>query len=457
MQSLKKAALLPLLLPLLAYVGAEYYLEHSLNRALAQVQLLLPDGSRFSYRELSADFDGQVALDGAELWLPGMSQPLQFRQLQFKAEDWGTLLDQAATIERGELPHSNQIRFSLQESSLKHLALPSLKPRQQLRGWLGCLAQPVANSPAVATTSTELAGQLEYLFEPDTHYLNLSLQLEGLQLYRVELEADLDIGHSRMDLQTLSTQSVGLGGAKLALVNLGAQNDLLAECGAMGRSGLIQGDYVARQSQLLRFSLEQQGWQVSHELEQAYQNYLFLPLEMRLEWQTRNAVPLQSLTQAQGWGSYTAQVGLNRYNSGSVDLRWGEPGSVTDSIPQPAEAAADGTPPLVAAKQVPLTGLLPALNPVNESPPDATPEGLVSASQSLQQSSYQPAYRRVSIPQLKSLLGSPLKLTTRNGRRIEGVLDSVGRNRLQLRREVAGGVAMVPVRLDSIEQLSAYF
>ncbi|WP_421868891.1 hypothetical protein [Motiliproteus sp.] len=454
LHSLKKAALLPLLLPLLAYAGAEFYLRYSLNQALVQIQQLLPDGGRFHYRELSADFDGRVALSGAELWLPGMQQPLKFSRLQLKAEGWGELLEQADNIDQGVLPDSGQVSFSVDQTSLRQLALKPLNPGRYLRGWLGCVTPPTAGGLAASAPTADLDGQLNYRFEPETHYLNLSLQLEGPKFYRVELEADLDIGYSRLSQQTLSTQTVGLGGAKLALLNRGAQTALLAECGAMGRSGLIQGEYVARQSRLMRFGLEQQGWQVSDTLELAYQDYLFLPVELRLQWQARQAVPLQRLTEAQGWADFTIRVGLNRFNSARVDLGWREPESIANRGQQRAEVEEV---PLVAANEVPLTGLLPVQDLQAESTVSDTPAMLVSTPDPAPKPSYQPAYKRVSIPQLKALLGSPLKLTTRNGRRIEGVLDSVERNRLQLRREVAGGVAMVPVRLDSIEQLAAYF
>ena len=74
-----------------------------------------------------------------------------------------------------------------------------------------------------------------------------------------------------------------------------------------------------------------------------------------------------------------------------------------------------------------------------------------------QQPAYQPDYKTVSVAQLSALLGVPLKLTTRNGRSVEGVLDSIETDRLQLRREVNKGVALMPVSLDSIVQLQAYY
>lgn len=225
----------------------------------------------------------------------------------------------------------------------------------------------------------------------------------------------------------------------------------------MGRSGLIQGEYVARQSRLLRHSLAQHGWHVSNSLELAYQDYLFLPVELRLQWQSRESVPLQQLSQPQGWREFSTRVGLNRFDSGLKDLDWREPVLVAKNDEEAADTMAEA--PLMAADQIPLVGLLPVSDvSIQESAIDAQTDS--SSEQPITASptpSYRPGYKRVSIPELKSLLGSPLKLTTRNGRRIEGVLDSIERNRLQLRREVAGGVAMVPVRIDSIEQLSAYF
>lgn len=461
---LRKAKLLPLLLPLLIYAGAELYLHRSALRVLEGVTAALPAGVQFSFEQLDTQVDGGVDIQGATLLLPGMSLPLKFQSLRLVSSNWREL--SAVAKVQGLLPGAARVEFSLAERELARLAAASALPVDATLGVLGCF-EPAASSAASESDGAALfTGSFEYRFDAQTEYLNARLQLSAQQRYLLGVDMDLDIGAPELRLSALDT--LGIGGADLHFINLGAQSDLLRNCGATGRAGLVEGIYVARQSEQLKRRLSQQGWLASTELELAYQDYLFLPLQLSLQLTAVKAVSLLELTRsAVSWGEFGVRIGLNSPQADSQGLTWQAAAkrlpAASDAKMVQKTAAAEQTEPVKRARigvalqdsagaerQEPeppaeQQGVKPARSPIGEStPPEQLPH-------------YQPSYKPVSVRELSGLLGAPMRLTTLNGRQMEGVLERVEFDRLQLRSEITQGIAILPVRLDIISSIQVYF
>ena len=438
----RKAALLPLLLPLLALVIAKGYLHLSAYQLLDQAQAALPDTVEFEYQDLDSSFDGRIELSGASLMFEGMSLPLHFQQLTLQSDSWQQYVDQAEQLEDGMLPFQGRLQFSALETELQHLAAANWLPMDTIRHLLGC--SKVASASGDSNSEVLFNGSLAYGFSPESEYLNLELALEQAERYRLQARVDLDLATAEPMLVSLNPRQVGLGGAQLSLFNLGGQSELLQRCGATGRSGLVEGRYVAHQSKVVKHSLLQQGWWSSDELELAYQDYLFFPVEARFSLHAPRAVKLDQLQQHSDWSAFNTQVGLNTYQGGLNNLRWQPEANQLAAAPvQPAVIAAKVT-PTVRDNALPQPGS--AEQDKRQQQPVISPTV-----------QYQPAYKTVSVRQLGGLLGAPLKLTTHNGRKMEGILESLARDQLQLRREMSYGVAVVPVRLDIISTMQAYF
>ena len=79
----RRAALLPLLLPLLAYAATKFYLHHSVTTALERFQHNLPAHIGFQYQSLDVALDGRVTLESVQLKLPDISTPIQFASLTY--------------------------------------------------------------------------------------------------------------------------------------------------------------------------------------------------------------------------------------------------------------------------------------------------------------------------------------------------------------------------------------
>ena len=124
----RKARLLPLLLPVLVYAGAQVYLHRSALSALDHLTARLPDSMEFRFDELDVDFDGGVDIQGASLLLPGMSLPVQFQWVQVKPSHWRELPAMAKGLDLGLLPSALQIEFALTAQELSRLKTASLLP-----------------------------------------------------------------------------------------------------------------------------------------------------------------------------------------------------------------------------------------------------------------------------------------------------------------------------------------
>ncbi|MEH6649202.1 MAG: hypothetical protein V7707_04155 [Motiliproteus sp.] len=450
----RRAALLPLLLPVLALLGAKFYLHLSATSLVEQSIASLPASVQLRYDDIDSSFDGVIDLYGTTLQLEGMSQPSRIERLQLITEHWRELSQTAALVREGALPDWVQLRFQIAEPELARFAQASVLPSASARRFLGCF-QPQADTASAVISSVLFNGSFEYHFDSQSEYLNADLKLAAEERFQLQLTSDLDIGSSRLAL-ALDTTQVGLGGAELQFFNLGAQTQLLADCGATGRSGLVQGSYVARQSNIAKYSLQQQGWVASTELEFAYQDYLFLPVQLKLQLLAPYAVSLQQLQHStDSWSAFSLTLGLNQ--SEVSTLQW-QPDANTDAIA--AAAALLRAQPKLAPAQV--VGSPTEAKPEPKKNPAPTPLtaqlSKADVERQLDQAiAYHPSYKPVAVRQLAGLVGTPLRLTTRNGRQIDGVLDALERNRLQLRRELKHGVSVVPVRLDLISGIQAYF
>jgi ribosomal protein L34 len=148
----------------------------------------------------------------------------------------------------------------------------------------------------------------------------------------------------------------------------------------------------------------------------------------------------------QGWQSYRSRVLLNRYQVTDNSLRWRPPaaqnGSVEKVVAQPVEPAAAAVEPLVvklAESALLERSALQRTSMVEQTEPTD-----------------EPSFKPVKVSRLNRHIGSRLRLTTHNGRQMEGVLESIEPDRIQLRRTVAQGVALMPVRLKIISQAQVF-
>lgn len=453
----RQAAVLPLLLPLLVYIGAKSYLHYTAVSVVEQALAVLPEGVQLSVEDIDSHFDGVVDLNGASLLLEGMSLPVRFDTLQLVNDSWRALPVFATMLDQGQLPHRTKLRFQVAESELALLTSAEWLPTDKVRQLLGCYQYKVPEGVSNDRADARFTGGLAYRFDPASEYLNAELKLAAPERFQLELKVDLDIAAPQLERAGLAHDKVGLGGAELQFFNLGSQTRLLNECGAFGRSGLVQGKYVARQSRVVKQGLQQQGWLASTELELAYQDYLFLPVQLKLQLSSPYAVRLDQLRgSAAGWGKFSLRLGLNPSDSQGMALRW-QPGA--DRLAAaPVVVPSSVVPEVISPND---TGTEVAQPELATAPRNEAPRNEASRNEPLprldQAVVYQPSYKPVTPRQLAGLLGAPLKLTTLNGRQLEGVLDALESDRLQLRREDSRGFAVVPVRLESISGLLAYF
>ncbi len=438
LQLVRRAALIPLLLPLLVFAATKSYLHYAAVSLIEEAATTLPDSVQFRFDDIDSHFNGEVEIKGATLLLEGMSLPIQFQSLRLMASGWRQLPTMAQTLDDGLLPSSIKLDFRVSEAELARLTTARVLPAN-LALLLGCYQAPPPQLNAAAGPVSWFSGSFAYRFNPTSEYLNTQLKLSGADRYQLELTADLDVGASQLALAQLGPSSVGLGGAELRFFNLGAQTALLSQCGATGRSGLIEGSYVARQSRVVKHSLLQQGWVASTELELAYQDYLFLPIRLDLQLSSPQAVHLSALQHtADGWGRFAVSLGLNQSEAKRHRLYWQ---SAADQLAVAAVAASQAKASVAAVIE-------PAKAPLDD---------LEKQRELDKKPSYQPSYQPVTIRQLPSLFGAPMKVTKRNGRRLEGVLDALQSEQLQLRLERVHGFAVVPVRLETIKEMQAYF
>ncbi len=456
----QQAALLPLLLPLLAYIGAKSYLHYCAVTVVEQAIAALPDSVQFEFDDIDSHFDGVVELYGATLLLNGMSLPARFDHIRLISGDWQLLPSAVQLFSLGQLPHNAKLTFQLPETELIRLASAKLLPITSARRLLGCYQNQRATmdqGQGAADQSRDagavFSGSLDYRFDPASEYLNGQLKLAASERFQIELKTDLDIGAEQLELVSLNTENVGLGGAELQFFNLGSQTQLLNQCGATGRSGLVQGSYVARQSKVVKHGLLQQGWVVPIELELAYQDYLFLPVQLKLQLSAPYAIRLAELTPSSaGWGKFSLQLGLNQSGNVLHPMFWQPTANQLAAAPVTAilERSVDSEQSSIRSRGDMIASIeaeaAPA--PLSETQIKRQLDDTVA---------YQPSYKPITPRQLAGLLGAPLKLTTHNGRRMEGVLDALESDQLQLRREVSHGFAVVPVRLDLISGMQAYF
>lgn len=440
-QWLRQAALLPLLLPLLALLLAKLNLHWNAVTLIDQWQRQLPAAVEFEFADIDSSFDGGIELHQARLLLPGMSQPLEFRSLQLQLEHWRDADQLQQGLSQQRLPASVQLDFSLTTASLERLASVEALPVDLSRQLLGCYAHADQAHPLGGQALAR--GRFSYQFEPRSEYLNAVLSVNAEQRFEFQFKADLDIGSEQLELQHLA--EAGLGALQLEYLNRGSQRALMQACGAVGSSGLVEGPYVAKHSKVVKHRLLLQGWRSSDDLEFAYQDYLFQPVKLALALRSRHPRPWQQqLFGPSSWQGYQTQVVLNRYQTPGQALQWQLPESASAPVQQPLAALE----PLALIEPLDDEAFAAAIGamPLVETEPPAT----------IQQD-YQPSYKPVSIDQLKGHIGDPLRLTTHNGRRMQGVLERLESDRLQLRRDVAQGVAVLPVRLDIISSVQAYY
>jgi hypothetical protein len=447
----RQAALLPLLLPLLAFAGAKAYLHYSAVSVVEQAVASLPDSVQFGFDDIDSHFDGVVELYGVTLLLDGMSLPVRFDRIQLISDSWRELPLAAQILGLGQLPHRAKFTFQLAETELIRLARARLLPIDNIRQLLGCYRplRSVSDQGVVA----QFSGSLDYRFDPASEYLNGQLTLAAAERFQLELKMDLDIGSPQLEPRSIGAAQVGLGSAELRFFNLGSQTQLLNECGAIGRSGLVQGSYVARQSKVVKHGLLQQGWIASTELELAYQDYLFQPVQLNLQLSSPYAISLADLQRSSaGWGRFKVVLGLNPSGSDTYPLQWRANANQLAAAPVAAPVATGTTDAPLSPSKIRAVAVSSDVKPASAPLDDAQLQHQLNRTVT-----YQPSYKPVTRRQLAGLLGAPLKLTTRNGRTLEGVLDALERDQLQLRREISHGFAVVPVRLDLIRGMQAYF
>ena len=460
----RKARLLPLLLPVLVYAGAQVYLHRSALSALDHLTARLPDSMEFRFDELDVDFDGGVDIQGASLLLPGMSLPVQFQWVQVKPSHWRELPAMAKGLDLGLLPSALQIEFALTAQELSRLKTASLLPIGAVQLALGCFEPSESISAPEPEDESLFTGSLSYQFDPKSEYLNAQLELSAEQHYQVSIHSDLDIGAAQLRVD--GVDAIGLGGAEIRYLNRGAQSALLNDCGATSRSGLVEGGYVAKQSARLKQRLAQLGWQVSTDLELAYQDYLFMPLQLHLQLSAAKAVNLQALSDsALPWGQFGVRVGLNSPQADSPGLRWLPSVELLATLDAEADAkkalAPERQPEPSAVQEDVGVRLAQQVEEQLEGEGKELKPSLLTEQELQQQLQstilYKPSYKSVRFAELSGLLGAPMRLTTHNGRNMEGVLERVESDRLQLRSDISHGTAVLPVRMEIIKVMQAYF
>ncbi|MFT6917249.1 MAG: hypothetical protein ACJAWL_003606 [Motiliproteus sp.] len=323
---IRKAKLLPLLLPVLIYAGAQFTVQRTAQAVLDHLIATLPAGVEFRFDGIDTRFDGHVAIEGARLRLPGMTVAVEFQSLALISSHWHALSAMVRDLDQGQLPGVLRLEFTLTEQALARLRHASVLPVDTALRVLGCFEPAVLHATSdregrALFTGSLVAGKLEYRFDTQTEYLNARLHLDAPERYRLMLDADLDIRAPQLRLSALDR--IGLGGAGLHYLNLGTQTALLHDCGATGRAGLVEGVYVARQAAQLRERLSQQGWLASTELELAYHDYLFLPRQLSLRLSAVKAVNLLELARSPvSWGQFDVRIGLNTPKAEHQSLTW---------------------------------------------------------------------------------------------------------------------------------------
>ncbi len=404
-----------------AVAGAAVYLEHRAGEAVDHLARALQPAGQLSYGSLAVSARGSLTLSDVD-WEPANTGGQLFiRQLRLDSGGPLALLELGRQIRRGQWPESldvtaEDILLDTGGPLAKHASGPwgllPLATPADARG-CGAIARVDAAMLAdmgVSMLSTDLVARLRRA--PGSHVLRLRWRAEtgGLSGHRLDLRLGVDPRDGPAQLA-----SARLLELSLRYTDLGFGRSRNLYCA--GQLGLEPEAFVRHQVEAVARSRQAAP---GPELRRAYAEFLRQGGE--LQWHSRPAEPAPTL------GELAAMDARQRLEALQPSLAINE-----TPVTEPAEAW--------------LPRQAPAAQPAAFGTVLGTPAGSPGEGA---------AFEPVEMTELAGLEGYTLRLRTRQGAQLQGVLRRVGERELILLRRQSGGSAELPVQLADVEELEVF-
>lgn len=404
-----------------AVAGAAVYLEHRAGEAVDHLARVLEPAGQLSYGSLAVSADGSLTLSDVD-WEPANTGGQLFvRQLRLDPGGPLALLELGRQIRRGRWPESLEVTA---EDILLDTSGPLAKRASGPWGLLplatpadarGCGATARVDAAMLADMgfsmlSTDLVARLRRL--PGGNELRLRWQAEtsGLSGHQLDLRLQVDPRHGPAQLGAARLLELSLGYTDLGF---GRSRNLYCA----GRLGLDAEAFVQHQVEAVARSRQTAP---GADLRGQYTEFLRQGGELR--WHSRPGEPAPTL------GELAAMDAPQRLAALAPSL------AINDRpVAEPAQAWLPRRAPETRSAEA-------------ATAPDTQPgAGLEGA-----------AFEPVEVTELAGLDGYTLRLRTRQGAELQGVLLQVGERELVLQRRVSGGSAQLPVQLADIEELEVF-
>lgn len=404
-----------------AVAGGAVYLEHRAGQAVDHLARALAPAGQLGYGSLAVSANGSLTLSDVD-WEPAdTGGQLFIRRLHLDPGGPLELLELGRRIRRGQWPESLAVTA---EDILVDTGGPLAKQASGPWGLLplvtpadarGCGATARVDAAMLAdmgfsVLSTDLVARLRRL--PGSEQLRLHWQAEtaGVSGHRLDLRLRVDPqdGPAQLTSATLLELSVGY-------TDLGFGRSRNVYCA--GRLGLDPEAFVQHQVEAVARSRQASP---GPDLRRAYAD--FLRHGGKLQWHSRPVEPAPTL------GALAAM----------------DPGQRLAAL-EPS-LAINGAPMTAAAR-----AWLPRRAPATDSA-----RGLAAPGTAAGNAAHGAAFEPVEMTELAGLEGYTLRLRTRQGAQLQGVLQRVGQRELVLLRRQSGGSAELPVQLADVEELEVF-
>lgn len=458
---MKKAVLIPLLLPLLAYAAVKGFIWFQVQQAAQHLKQRIQPFATLEYDRIESTILTRglwsAALVNVQLQLSGSAFPVNIDRIELRSsrEHWLYILQQGTSLDKGQLPH--QAHLHIQGMSID-MEAPEVQQLMLLGAagggqgvaaagpsWMGCELDP--------QELTSLLGRyllidisLSYRFDPQSEYANLQLELALQQLFSTRLTADVDLGTAVLNRQQLQQLQPRLGSMSLHYEDQGYNPRFISRCAELNNES--EAEFIERHLTELNNVYQAMGLQYPPSLMDAYRQFLQragqfslsidfpqtpsleglgeAPAALFENLDIRLSINAQSIdTSAFGWDPTPKQ---RSHSASAATLSGSEGGASSDSGAETEDSARSASPHVQES-----------LKPTES----ATSSPVVAAVPGR-------SFQQTSLSALESYLGFEVRLVTYNGRVISGKVARVDNERIVVRRVFSGGTADLPLRFDRI-------
>ncbi|WP_207061394.1 hypothetical protein [Motiliproteus sp. SC1-56] len=436
--------LLPFLVPALGFatVKAAYWYQ-----VKTTVDGWIEQAAPFAavdYEHIIADFDGIAGIEGVRIFPKGQATPVAVGAIRAKADSWTSFLEAGG---QESLPE----RLSFE---LKGVALDTAT-QELFQGYLqyppagatlGCTqaATGAALMKALGYPKLEADVEFGYAFDPVSEFVTLELITTLPEVARISVQTEIDLGVGALDRKALATVSeLRFGGLSLAYQDQSFNERRNRYCARLNDESVD--DFVARHAAAVVTGYRAQGFSFSDTVVPAYQKFAAGEGSFEVVFHAASPVALQTLLlYSPGQLLQVLDIGLtvNGEPVSPLGLGWVAP--VAEALDDNDNASTD--PPATLEKQA--SGESAAVSSAllgAQAGATKKPEAVV-----------RPRFKPVPTRALDQHHGGRVKVTTHNGRRMEGVLVSTSRWGLRLLQNVGNGEALLPVSYNRVAQVEVF-